>query len=149
MDLVVACGSLKGGRSDWLIEKATELHAYAFTPLLTTNSGSIGSSRNSKPLSEAGDVQTAGRLERWQRVATAAMKQSLRVHAMHLPEHENVWTVDEAAKDIAGGTPALIALQGGVNILEALQQISRVLLQGLLLFSSDILEPTHEALFKL
>lgn len=33
--LVVACGNLKGGRGDWLIEKATELNAYKFIPLMT------------------------------------------------------------------------------------------------------------------
>ena len=37
-----ACGSLKGGRSDWLVEKCAELGAAAFTPLLTHRSPTIG-----------------------------------------------------------------------------------------------------------
>jgi RsmE family RNA methyltransferase len=125
LELVVACGSLKGGRSDWLIEKATELHAYAFTPLLTDHSSSMGGTRISKNQS---DASNAGRLARWQRVATAALKQSCRVHSMKLPAHEHIWTVDEAAKVISSGTPALVAVQGGVPVLTALQSISKVLL---------------------
>jgi len=46
--VAVACGSLKGGRGDWLVEKAAELGAAALLPLLTTRSPTIaGSDRNS------------------------------------------------------------------------------------------------------
>ena len=141
LDLVVASGSLKGGRSDWLIEKAAELHAYAFTPMVTLNSSTIGSSRNSKPASTAADGQAAGRIERWQRVAAAAMKQSLRLHAMQLPTHDNVWTVDDAVAAISEGMPALVAVQGGIPIMEALHSISKVLLHSL-----NVLCSTHKAI---
>jgi 16S rRNA (uracil1498-N3)-methyltransferase len=45
--VAVACGSLKGGRGDWLVEKAAELGATTLLPLLTTRSPSIaGSDKN-------------------------------------------------------------------------------------------------------
>lgn len=42
-EVACACGSLKGGRSDWLVEKCAELGAATFTPLLTERSPVIGS----------------------------------------------------------------------------------------------------------
>ncbi|CAI5480383.1 unnamed protein product [Closterium sp. Yama58-4] len=57
--VVAACGMLKGGRSDWLIEKCTELGAVGFIPLVTERSGGKGE----------------GRVDRWERVALAAAKQ--------------------------------------------------------------------------
>jgi 16S rRNA (uracil1498-N3)-methyltransferase len=42
-ELYVACGSLKGGRGDWLVEKASELGAHMFVPLLTARSSVLGS----------------------------------------------------------------------------------------------------------
>jgi RsmE family RNA methyltransferase len=130
LELVVACGSLKGGRSDWLIEKATELNAYAFTPLLTHNSRVMGTSRSSAAAAcdHARGAQTdAGRLQRWQRVAAAALKQSLRVHRMQL---EQVWNVQDAVAAIAAGAPALLAMEGGMNVLEALHAIRQVHFHG-------------------
>lgn len=126
LELVVACGSLKGGRSDWLVEKATEMHAYAFTPLLTTNSSNIGSARNNKRQAGEDSPQDSGRLQRWQRVTAAAMKQCLRVHAMKLPTREHVWNVHEAAAAISNGAVALVATQGGNNILQELANIQQV-----------------------
>ena len=43
-EVACACGSLKGGRSDWLVEKCVELGAASFLPLLTERSPTIGSS---------------------------------------------------------------------------------------------------------
>ncbi|ACO70233.1 predicted protein [Micromonas commoda] len=65
-DVAVACGSLKGGRADWLVEKCSELGASSLVPLLTERSGSVGGSSEG----------------RWERVAAAAMKQSLRNHRL-------------------------------------------------------------------
>ena len=42
-DVVVACAGIKGGRSDWLVEKLTELNGRKLVPLLTSRSGKIGS----------------------------------------------------------------------------------------------------------
>ena len=41
-EVACACGSLKGGRSDVLVEKCAELGAAAFTPVLTDRSPTIG-----------------------------------------------------------------------------------------------------------
>ncbi|KAJ0773699.1 putative 16S rRNA (uracil(1498)-N(3))-methyltransferase [Helianthus annuus] len=54
-----AFGTLKGGRSDWLLEKCTELGANSVTPLLTERSPSISDNR----------------VDRLQRVIFAAAKQ--------------------------------------------------------------------------
>ena len=65
-EVVAAFGGLKGGRGDWLVEKAAELGARTLTPLLTERSAAIGKGEGS------------GRESRWGRVAHAASKQSLR-----------------------------------------------------------------------
>jgi 16S rRNA (uracil1498-N3)-methyltransferase len=96
-DVAVACGSLKGGRADWLVEKCSELGAASLVPLLTERSGSVGGSsssgdkkgrgrgrdrdRDRGDFSDSGDELT-GREGRWERVAAAAMKQSLRNHRL-------------------------------------------------------------------
>lgn len=36
--LAVGCCSLKGGRADWLVEKATELGAWGLIPILSSRS---------------------------------------------------------------------------------------------------------------
>jgi len=41
-EVVAACGSLKGGRADWLVEKCTELGAWSLCPILTARSPSMG-----------------------------------------------------------------------------------------------------------
>lgn len=57
--LAVACTTLKGGRGDWLVEKATELGAFALLPILTERSpGSprlgLGNSDRSSAARQAG-----------------------------------------------------------------------------------------------
>jgi len=54
-----------GARADWLIEKAVELGAWAFCPLAAPE---------------------AGRRARWERLARAALKQSLGAWALVLPD---------------------------------------------------------------
>eukprot|EP00850_Spirogloea_muscicola_P005913 SM000027S09694 [mRNA] locus=s27:791318:812741:+ [translate_table: standard] len=66
----VACGTLKGGRADWLVEKCTELGAAALVPLLTERSPRAAESR----------------IDRWQRVALAAAKQCQRLHGLDISE---------------------------------------------------------------
>nr|XP_043627947.1 ribosomal RNA small subunit methyltransferase E isoform X2 [Erigeron canadensis] len=63
-----AFGTLKGGRSDWLVEKCTELGASSVTPLLTERSPSISENR----------------VDRLQRVILAAAKQCQRLHELTL-----------------------------------------------------------------
>jgi 16S rRNA (uracil1498-N3)-methyltransferase len=62
-ELILAAGLIKGPRMDLLVEKAAELGAAELIPLLTTRSAAR----------QAG-VQ---RVERWSRIATSAVKQSL------------------------------------------------------------------------
>jgi len=65
--VVVVAGLVKGPRWDFLIEKATELGATHIAPLAAGRS-----------------VVRGGRLERWQRIALAAAKQSLRARIPEL-----------------------------------------------------------------
>lgn len=124
LELVVACGSLKGGRSDWLVEKATELGAFSVIPLLTVNSPQLGGSaaaQKSNARSKNEDHQpAAGRLARWHRVATAGMKQSLRTHRLHIAQP---WATDDLVKSINSGAEALIGAEGGSDVLAALESI--------------------------
>lgn len=65
--VAVACGSLKGGRADWLIEKCAEVGATRFTPLLTLRSP---------------DMKREA--DRWERLAVSVMKQSLQPYKMEI-----------------------------------------------------------------
>ena len=46
--VVVACGGLKGGRADWLVEKCAELGAASLVPLLTERSPTVGGAERDK-----------------------------------------------------------------------------------------------------
>ncbi|KAL5210125.1 hypothetical protein ABZP36_005748 [Zizania latifolia] len=63
-----AFGTLKGGRTDWLVEKCTELGACSVTPLLTERCHTIAENR----------------VDRLQRLVLAAVKQCQRIHGMLL-----------------------------------------------------------------
>jgi hypothetical protein len=41
MQVAVACGTLKGGRGDWLVEKVAELGGASLLPLLTDRSPEV------------------------------------------------------------------------------------------------------------
>jgi len=87
--LAVACTTLKGGRADWLVEKACELGARTFVPLVTARSQPTASGNKYKPAGKgkgrAADVSSSDYVpSRLERVAIAATKQSLRTHAMVL-----------------------------------------------------------------
>jgi len=60
-EITLAQGLLKGNRFDWLVEKATELGVRRIVPLLTERSAKMAGT---------------ARIERWKRLALAAMKQS-------------------------------------------------------------------------
>jgi 16S rRNA U1498 N3-methylase RsmE len=109
LDLIVACGMLKGGRSDWLVEKAVELGASTLTPLSTQRAPNLGASNSS------------GRLDRWERVAKAALKQSLRCHGMQVEEQIRV---EEVVQRIKEGAIALLAAEGGRNVVACLRQFA-------------------------
>lgn len=124
----VACGSLKGGRSDWLVEKLAELGAAALLPLRTERSPAIGGGEagllpvsggkqraGARPERRGGGEEEAGssgREDRWARVAAAAMKQCLRPHAMAvLPPADvgqlcqRIREADAAFVGVAGAPP--------------------------------------------
>ena len=48
-EVVAACFSLKGGRSDFLVEKAAELGAFALRPILTVRSPYLGQPPSTMP----------------------------------------------------------------------------------------------------
>ena len=88
--MAVGCLTLKGGRTDWLVEKCTELGARSFQPLITIRSQAAGKNKFKVQSPKAAAAEAAavaagdyspGRLER---LAVAATKQSLRVHALEL-----------------------------------------------------------------
>ena len=114
--VAVACGSLKGGRADWLVEKCTELNAYALQPLLTERSPSMGTKatqkRRAKPSSD--DDRPGGRASRWDRVALAAMKQCLRKTSLQVLPPCNVDQVCQQV--ISNADVALIGVEGAPAI---------------------------------
>ena len=103
--LAVACGSLKGGRADWLVEKAAELGAAAFAPLVCERSREVYD----------------GRLARWERLARAASEQSLRAHALVLREPIHI---SDLAREAAAGQSVLVAAAGGDRAVEVLASAS-------------------------
>ena len=80
--VAVACGSLKGGRADWLIEKCAEVGATRFTPLLTLRSP---------------DMKREA--DRWERLAVSVMKQSLQPYKMEICAPCNLDVLLESCSD--------------------------------------------------
>jgi 16S rRNA (uracil1498-N3)-methyltransferase len=149
--IAVGCLTLKGGRTDWLVEKCTELGARSFLPLITTRSQAAGKNKfkvQSSP--KASDTAAAasggggkdgeyspGRLER---LAVAANKQSLRVHALELraplPLPELLPMVRESPLSLvatAGAPPVLRAMTAAKTSPEKwyVGLGTKVLMQGL------------------
>lgn len=92
----------KGGRMDWVVEKAVELGAAALQPLVAERSSAV----------EAGQERT----RRWQRLAEAAARQSRR---LVVPEVRSPLPLVQAVQNGPGA--CLIAHPvGGVPIAEAL-----------------------------
>ena len=124
-NLVVACGGLKGGRADWLVEKSAEIGAHTLTPLMSERSNSIGGQREahknpkkSKNAKNDGDTES-GREARWARVAHAASKQCLRAHALEIASpvafHDLLTMIRESDEVVllcaAGAPPLRFALE--------------------------------------
>lgn len=79
--VAVGCGSLKGGRGDWLVEKVTELGATALLPLSTIRSPITS---QTQAQSQSLISESSSREGRWRRVANAAMKQCLRTYELDI-----------------------------------------------------------------
>lgn len=112
--LAVGCTTLKGGRTDWLIEKATEIGAKAVIPLLTERSRSGGKNKFKTSRSEASgssdEYQPEGRLER---LAVAATKQCLRAHALELMPPQELQTLVPL---IEASAVSMVACAGGESV---------------------------------
>lgn len=127
--VAAACLTLKGGRTDWLIEKATELGAYALLPLVTERSRTGTTKSKFKSLSSKGSKQAAAAAavadgddfqpSRLQRLALAATKQSLRAHGLQLLP---VTQLSELLPQLQQAPVSLVASAGGPPVLQALQQ---------------------------
>lgn len=147
--LAVAGATLKGNRSDWLVEKAVELGAFAFIPLLTHRSPqmsgtlphvqqqALACAASSPELErqiadrgldallpsidlQAGTADSAGRIARWQRVVAAATEQSLRVHATQLCSAVTAGDIAQLA--CASSARVLVASQGGQPCMAAVNE---------------------------
>ena len=96
MQVAVACGTLKGGRGDWLVEKVAELGGASLLPLLTDRSPEVRFrfkfqsnlvwefGNSVKSISNFCFQVNDGRAGRLDRVAQAAAKQCQRTHALQV-----------------------------------------------------------------
>lgn len=139
--LAAACLTLKGGRTDVLVEKATELGAHALLPLVTARSATgagrdkfkalAGGGKRRRPgepaaaaAADGGGEHTAPRLER---LALAATKQSLRAHALQLAPPTSL----EALLPRLQASPlALVASAGAPPLLRVLHQAAAAAAAG-------------------
>jgi 16S rRNA (uracil1498-N3)-methyltransferase len=92
--VAVACGSLKGGRSDWLIEKCAELGACRLTPILTERSPDI-----------------KREAERWERLTVSVMKQSLQPFKMEICAPCQLGVFLES-QSLGSGSQAFVGAEG-------------------------------------
>ena len=136
--LVVACGGLKGGRADWLVEKSAELGAASLVPLKTERSPTVGPDRGDRKGNkgkggrgrrDAGnaaddgddddDASLSGREGRWSRVASAASKQCLRAHALRI---EPPLAFDHLLERVRSADVALLAAAGAPPLRRVLEE---------------------------
>ncbi|MBV8775000.1 MAG: 16S rRNA (uracil(1498)-N(3))-methyltransferase [Deltaproteobacteria bacterium] len=107
-DLILAAGMIKAARMDLLIEKAAELDAAEFWPLLCARSVVRGPS--------------SARRERWRRISVAAAKQSQRSHAMEV--HEPV-EVDAMARRVANPAFAVMCMAGAQPLSAMIRRMGK------------------------
>lgn len=139
--LVVACGGLKGGRADWLVEKSAELGAASLVPLKTERSPTVGPDRGKgnkgkgnkgkggRGRRDAGDAaddgdddddaSLSGREGRWSRVASAASKQCLRAHALRI---EPPLAFDHLLERVRSADVALLAAAGAPPLRRVMEE---------------------------
>lgn len=125
--VAAACLTLKGGRTDWLIEKATELGAYAVLPLITERSQTGTTKSKFKAISskastgsrQAVHVEDDFQPGRLQRLALAATKQSLRAHTLQLLPAQHL---SDLLPSLQRSRISLVATAGAPPVLQVLQQ---------------------------
>lgn len=106
--LILAAGMIKAARMDFLIEKAAELNAAEFWPLMCARS--------------VVREPSSGRRERWRRIALAAAKQSQRSHAMKV--HDPV-EVDVMAKRVPRTAFSVMCMAGAQPLSAAIHQMDK------------------------
>ncbi|XP_022148693.1 uncharacterized protein LOC111017293 isoform X3 [Momordica charantia] len=91
-----ACGTLKGGRADWLVEKCTELGASSVTPLITERCPTISDNR----------------VNRFERITLAATKQCQSVFKSKTAQNESEFSIENSwsLAPFAEATPLVSAL---------------------------------------
>jgi 16S rRNA (uracil1498-N3)-methyltransferase len=160
--LVVACGGLKGGRADWLVEKSAELGAASLVPLKTERSPTVGADRGDRKGKgkrerrnaaaaaddDDDDASLSGREGRWSRVASAASKQCLRAHALRI---DSPMTFDELVERVRSADLALLAAAGAPPLRSVLENTKEKKAGGFLVvgpegdFTDDELARLEEA----
>jgi len=123
LELAVACGTLQGGRADWMVEKATELGAWAIRPLETERStapGGKGQGGRGRGGAREPGGGGRGREGRWDRLVQAANQQSLREHGTRLLPPSPVPRLVEA---IRSADAALLAAAGGEPLAAAVGRL--------------------------
>lgn len=127
--VAAACLTLKGGRADWLVEKATELGAFALLPLVTERSHTGTTKSKFKSLSSKGSKAAAAeecpedfQPSRLQRLALAATKQSLRAHALQLLP---VTALSDLLPQLQQSPVSLVATAGAPPALHVLQEAAQ------------------------
>eukprot|EP00890_Picochlorum_soloecismus_P004970 jgi/Picsp_1/5474/NSC_02833-R1_protein len=128
--VAIACGSLKGGRGDWVVEKCAELGARDFIPLLTERSPKLGRSN--------------GREDRWERIAFAAMKQSLGVYAMKV--HPPVQSVEDFVDQYLGISSHSDTVSDGSSLIKEEEESCSTDKRVCALMGAQGAEPLYSAL---
>lgn len=123
--LAAACLTLKGGRTDWLIEKATELGAHSVLPLITERSQTGTTRSKFKSMSAKASSSSSSSSEefhpsRLERLAVAASKQSLRAHALQL---QPAVALQDLVPLLQQSPVSLVAVAGAPSALQVLQQL--------------------------
>lgn len=146
-DVVCACAGIKGERSSVLVEKLTELNGRALVPLLTSRSGKIGSAsasgknaskggsssdnsigRSKRRKDEEEEDEETGKELRWQRVALAASKQSLRAHVFGIEKPVN-FNDFVSSTYFREATCRFVAAAGGADFAEKLRGVKEDILK--------------------
>ena len=144
-DVVCACAGIKGERSSILVEKLTELNGRALVPLLTSRSGKIGSASASGKNAASGgsssgssfdrskrrkdeEDEETGKELRWQRVALAASKQSLRAHVFGIEKPVN-FNDFVSSTYFREATCRFVAAAGGADFAEKLRGVKEAILK--------------------
>lgn len=147
--VAAACLTLKGGRTDWLVEKATELGAHSLLPLITARSqtgtnrdkfkalaqkagqkkrkaaaaavaeDAAGSSSTGWGQDDGSSSSGGSEASRLERLAVAATKQSLRAHGLQV---QPAVSLEQLLPQLQAAPVALVAMGGAPPVLQVLQQ---------------------------